>query len=581
MDQRHTTQFSFGYLLSLMARFRSGILIVVLLNILWTVLQICIPFLTKAIVDNGIQNRDIDIVWAILLAQILLFVGITVADIFRKWVLRHIGVRINLQLVLNFLSAIIKKPFSFFNLQQQGRTIQHFNDNLRIEAFLTNHSSDFFNALLKIITFGALLFLFNIQIGLVFLFFNIALLIWISLFLKTRGHVDEEQFRLSSLVRTELIEIFSGIIDLKSYNQEQNRIAGWDKVQSDFSDIRLNLLRISQLIFGGVDSLSQIRDIMIIFIAAKATIEGSMTLGTLIAIQYILGQLTQPVKQLIDFVPQYQDAKLSLNRINEALSITDLENEKAIGTTIPDSADIAINSLSYSYLGEKMALDKVSISIPYGKSIAILGESGSGKSTMMKIMLKLLPTTSGEVTIGSLGLESIKAESWLSNCSVVMQESMLFQKSILYNVTFESDSTHVDISRVYKCLDLCEIKNAVESLPLGLQSVIGHDGINFSKGQAQRLLLARAIYKQVDYYFLDEPFSALDRLTYLKVFKNIREELHDKTLIIVTHKMEVAKKMDKIYLLEEGVLVESGTHDSLSDLGQRYSKIFLSDEDDE
>jgi ATP-binding cassette, subfamily B, bacterial len=579
MEKISGQQFSFGYLISLMSKFKSGIFLVIVLNILWTVLQICIPFLTKALVDNGIQNRDIDIVWAILLAQVLLFIGITIADLFRKWVLRHIGVRVSLQMVLNFLNGIIKKPFSFFNVNEQGRTIQHFNDNLRIETFLTNNTSDFFNALLKIITFGILLFIFNSQIGLIFIGFNLLLVIWISFFLKTREAMDEQQFKLSALVRTELIEIFTGIIDLKAYNQEKNRIASWDKVQSNFSDIRLNLLRISQQIFGGVNSLSQMRDILILFVAAKATIEGNMTLGTLIAIQYILGQLTIPVKEMIDFVPQYQDAKLSLNRINTALASVNLENEKAVGIRIPQKADIHIHNLEYSYLGQKLALNNISIEVPFGKSIAILGESGSGKSTLLKLILKLLVSTKGEINIGNIPLNTIKAEDWISHCSVVMQESMLFQKSILYNVTFEQDLDKIDLDRVYQCLKSCEIIEAIEALPLGMQSIVGHDGVNFSKGQAQRILLARSLYKEVDYYFLDEPFSALDRLTYLKVFKNMRDQLHDKTLLIVTHKMEVASKMDYIYLLEDGVLIESGTHEKLAALGQRYFNIFLSDEE--
>ncbi len=582
MKQDQHTRFSFGYMISLMMKYRSGIIIIIGLNVLWSIFQICIPFLTKALVDSGIQNQDIGIVWMILIAQFLLFIGITIADIFRKWLLRHIGVRVNLQLILDYLSGIIKKPYSFFSIQEQGKTTQHFNDNLRIEAFLTNYSSDFFNALLKLLTFGVLLFIFSVKIGLIYLGFNVLLIVWISFFLKTREHMDEERFRLSSAVRTELIEIFSGVVDLKSYSQEQKRIDSWDQVQTRFSDLRLNMLRVNQLIFGGVNSLAQIRDIAILFVAAMAVIDGQMTLGTLIAIQYILGNLSQPIQQIIDFVPQYQDAKLSLDRINKALGHQDLESSAALSTQIPREADINIQSLQYSYAeNDKYALKDIDIKIPFGRSVALLGESGSGKSTLMKSMLKLLPVQAGDIYIGPKNLDLIKAQRWLEKCSVVLQESMLFQRSILYNITFETDPEQVDIDRVYECLQLCEIYDAVESLPDGLSSVIGSNNINFSKGQAQRLMLARALYKDVDYYFLDEPFSALDRLTYRKVFRNVREVLKDKTLIIVTHKMEVAMKMDKIYLLEEGELIESGTHESLSQLGRRYSKIFLSEDEEQ
>lgn len=562
-----------------MSHYRSGIGLILLFNILWSIFQICIPFLTKALVDSGIQNRDIDIVWIILICQLLLFVGITIADIFRKWVLRHIGVRVNLMLILKYLSEIIKKPYSFFNIKEQGNTIQHFNDNLRIETFLTNKSSDFLDALIKIITFGVLLFVFNTTIGIIFFSFNLVLIFWISFFLKTREDADEKRFKVAARIRAELIEIFSGIIDLKSYNQEQSKISNWDNVQTSYSNIRLNLLRISQLIYGGVNSLAQIRDILILFIAAKAVIDGQMTLGTLIAIQYILGNLTQPIRQLIDFVPQYQDAKLSMSRINEAMSFEDLESSDMLSTAVPRNGNINLSQLTYGYSPTKLALREVDINVPFGKSIALLGESGSGKSTLMKLMLKLLSPQEGFISIGPKKLNMILAKSWLENCSVVLQESILFQRSVLYNITFENDRENVNIDRVYECLELCDALEIVDALPDGLESVIGDEHINFSKGQSQRLILARALYKDVDYYFLDEPFSALDRLTYRKVFKNLRSSLTDKTLIIVTHKMEVAMKMDQIYLLEEGRLVESGTHETLSQLGKRYSKIFLSEDE--
>jgi len=579
MQKKESTSFSFGYLLSLMSQYRSGIALIILFNLLWTLFQICIPFLTKALVDNGIQNRDISVVWIILIAQLILFVGITIADMFRKWLLRHIGVRVNLQLILNYLSAIIRKPYDFFSIKEQGKTIQHFNDNLRIETFLTNKSSDFLDAILKIGTFGILLFVFNTQTGIIFFSFTIFLVVWISFFLDTREVIDEERFKISSIIRSELIEIFSGIIDLKSYNQEIKRINSWDKVQTRFSNIRLNLLKISQLIYGGIDSFAQIRDILILFVAAKATIDGNMTLGTLIAIQYILGNLNQPIKQLIDFVPQYQDAQLSISRINSAMAHEDLESSYILSEVVPKTADINIAGVSYAYSPTKLAVTKVNIQVPFGKSVALLGESGSGKSTLMKLMLKLLQPKDGHIAIGAKKLDMIKAKSWLENCSVVLQESILFQRSVLYNLTFEEDVLNVDIEKVTECLKLCEAQTIIDALPNGLSSIVGQEHINFSKGQAQRIILARALYKDVDYYFLDEPFSALDRLTYKKVFKNIRNKLENKTLIIVTHKMEVAMKMDKIYLLEEGLLIESGTHDSLSKLGQQYSKIFLSDDE--
>ena len=580
MKEGTAFRFSFGYLLKLMGKYKAGIWLIITLNVLWSVFQICIPFLTKALVDSGIQNTDLNIIIAILVAQFLLFIGISISDIYRKWLLRHIGVRVNLQLVINFLKGIIRKPFSFFNVQEQGKTIQHFNDNLRIESFLTNHSSDFFNACIKLIIYALLLFIFSLKLGLVFVAFNLGLIIWISFFLKTREHVDNHRFKVNARARTELIEMFSGIIDLKAYNQEENRLNSWDRVQSHFSDVRLNMLRINQIIYAGINSLAQMRDIIIIFIAAVATMNGEMTLGTLLAIQYILGQLNEPVDKLIDFVPQYQDARLSLKRINEAVSTQDLESNQVTSTLVPEKSTITLEEVTYGYVPTKNAVENVSMDIPFGRSIAILGESGSGKSTLMKLMLKFMRVDAGSIKIGTKNLDLIRAKDWLERTNVVLQESMLFNRSVLYNITFQEEEDKVDIERVFECLKLCEISDVVYNLEDGLHSIVGSDGINFSKGQAQRIILARAMYQESDYYFLDEPFSALDNITYRKVFKNIRETLVNKTLIIVTHRMEVAKKMDMIYLLEEGKLIETGSHDELSQLGRRYTKIFLSDDED-
>lgn len=562
-----------------MRKYSTGIWLILVLNLLWSLLQICIPFLTKALVDSGIENRDKEIVVLILISQILLYIGITIADVYRKWLLRHIGVRVNLLLIVNFLKGIIKKPFTFFNVHEQGNTVQHFNDNLRIEQFLTNNTSDFFNALIKLFIYGLLLFIFSATLGWIFVIFNILLAIWVGLSLETRESVDHHRFAVSAEARTELMELFTGIIDLKAYNQEKNRIDRWDQVQSKFSSLRLNLIRLNQIIFVVINGLAQFRDILIMFYAAWATIDGEMTLGTLLAIQYILGQLNEPVNQLIEFVPQYQDAKLSLERINKAISSEDLESETVFVDEIPNSADIHLEHVTYTY-STKPAVDDVSIEIPYGKSIAILGESGSGKSTLMRLMLKLIRPDKGQIAVGSKALDIISSERWLNQCSVVLQESLLFHRSILYNITFENNIELVDKDRIYYCLEKCQVLDVVQALPQGLFAVVGSDGINFSKGQAQRLLLARALYKDVDYYFLDEPFSALDRITYRKVFRNLREVLENKTLIIVTHRMEVAMKMDHIYLLEEGRLIESGTHERLSQLGKRYNKIFLSDDDE-
>ena len=271
-----------------MLKYKTGVILVVLLNVLWSFFQLCFPFLTRALVDSGIQYSDMEVIIIILVSQLLLFIGIQVADILRKWILRHIGVRISLIIILDYLKIILKKPLSFFNVEEQGRTIQQFNDNLRVEAFMTTDTSSFIESALKILMFGVLLFVFDVQVGLILVGSLGLLILWIMIFLKARAALDEERFKMSSTIRSEIIDIYSGIVDLKSNNQEEKRLESWHDVQGLYSNARLNLLRIAMMINIGTEGFAQLRDILILFIAAKATIAGTMTLGTLLAIQYIL-----------------------------------------------------------------------------------------------------------------------------------------------------------------------------------------------------------------------------------------------------------------------------------------------------
>ena len=374
--------------------------------------------------------------------------------------------------------------------------------------------------------------------------------------------------------------MFKGIVDIKSNNQEDSRVLLFGGFHYNLSKHRLNLLRYSYYQQIGNQILHNSRDIIILFFAAKATIEGTMTLGSLIAIQYLLGQLYELTFRILEVLPLFQDAQLSIKRVNNSLSRHEpLPNRISRSTIDLSQKEIRTNDLSFSYVEDMQVLHSVNIDIPYGTSVAILGESGSGKSTLMKNLLKLLNPGPGKIFIGDYDLDHLSDKFWLTQCSTVLQESILFSRSLLYNITFEDDINTVDIQYVWHCLRLTLSEDFVEKLSDGLSTEVGKNGINLSRGQAQRILLARAIYKKVNYYFFDEPFSALDRLTFRKIFKNLREELKHVTLIIVTHRQEVAQKMDKIYFLENGELVEQGNHESLSKLGDRYFQIFVSEDD--
>lgn len=564
--------YGFKEVFGLMLKYKSGIVLVVVLNVLWSMFQICFPFLTRALVDSGIQYSDMQVVIMVLISQLLLFVGIQIADIFRKWILRHIGVRISLKIILDYLNTILKKPLSFFNIEEQGRTIQQFNDNLRVEAFMTTDTSSFLESILKISMFSVLLFVFDVRVGFILLGSILLLALWVKIFLKARAALDEERFKMSATIRSEIIDIYAGIVDLKSNNQEEKRLTNWHKVQGLYSNVRLNSLRITMMITSGVDGFAQLRDILILFFAAKATIEGSMTLGTLLAIQYILGQLAQPLERVMQYISRYQDTNLSLNRINKVFQIKNEERYDQHGLP-PNSGDIIVEDLKFNYVPDVPIISNLNLNIPFGKKVAIIGESGSGKSTLMKLLVGLLSYDEGKIKVGPLEQNKINLNEWLKGCTIVLQESILFNRSIWYNITFEETISPTEVERVNYCLEQCLIKDVIDRTAKGLNAVVGKD-LNLSKGQIQRILLARALYKNTDYFLLDEPFSALDGPTYRKILNNLKENLGNKTLIIITHKLGVAQKMDHIYMMDQGRVIEEGSHKDLLEKDARYAQLF-------
>tara|TARA_Y100000385_G_C13097266_1_gene642144 strand:- start:1172 stop:2863 length:1692 start_codon:yes stop_codon:yes gene_type:complete len=561
-------------------RYRFGVISVVFFSLLWTAFEISVPFATKAVIDIGIQNQDLNMVIIILLALFGLLMGRMVSTIMPFWILRHIGVRVNLLLLVGYWERILRKSYLFFNNKEQSDIIQHFNDNTSVEAFITTYSFTTLHAIFNLFIYAVILFIFDFQIGIVFISFTSLFLLWSLYVLRKREVVDHERFKSSSAMRGEINEIFKGIVDIKSNNQEEQRVNLFEKFHYGMSKHRLNLLRFSFIQQIGNQVIHTLRDVLILFFAAKATIEGAMTIGSLVAIQYLLGQLYELTSKILDIFPRFQDAQLSIGRVNESLSRHEpqenLLDKKGLDI---QQKTLSIEDLNFNYVEDVPILKGISMKIPFGRSVAILGESGSGKSTLLKNILKLLDPDHGSVKVGDYNLDHVSDKFWLTQCSNVLQESILFSRSLLYNITFCDEMNDVDVPRMWKCLEITLSEDFIKELPLGVNTIIGHNGVNFSRGQTQRLLLARAIYRKVSYYFFDEPFSALDRLTFRRVFKNIREELKDVTLVIVTHRKEVAEKMDEIFLLEDGKLVEHGNHNSLSELGDRYFQIFISDQE--
>jgi ATP-binding cassette subfamily B protein len=563
---------SFSGLYKQLFKYKLAIFQVFALQFLWVLFELIFPFLTQALVDQGINHQDIDFIYLLLLGQLTLFLGIIISDFLRLWLLRHVGIRINLKLVNSYLHNLLYQNYLFFNNRKQGELIQHINDNLRIETFMTSSSVNFISAIFKMLVFGLVLFIFNWKIGAIYITSFFLIIFWDFFFLRFREKIDNERFIVGSSMRSQLMEILEGLIDIKVNNLEPTRLSKWHYIQDRFAQNRLSILGIYQLYHGFNLFVGQLRDILILFIAAFAVINGTMTLGAMLAIQYILGQLTKPTTDIMQFVQDWQDAKLSLGRLSEVTS--EKEKEYTLQDLPPSMSykgDISLNDIQFSYK-DLPTIQNISFDIPYGSKLALIGRSGSGKSTIIKIILKLINAEQGELKIGKHNLQHINHLTWRENCSFVSQDGFIFSNTLQYNITLKNSNKDVDFDLLNKAIELSCLDQIMETLPKGVATLVGRGGKQFSKGQAQRILIARAIYKNGNYLIMDEPTSALDNLTAKKVIKNIEEFFKGKTIITATHKLKLFEHTDQILMIDNGNVLEIGTFDELIEKKGAYYK---------
>ena len=563
-------------LLPQLLKHRKGVIQIVSLQIIWGIVELILPFLTQAIVDKGINQQDLDFIYLILLAQLMLFVGNISTDMFKSWMLRHIGVRINMNLVNSFLKRIIIKNVFFFYERKEGGLLQLVNDNFRIEKFLTDSILSIFNAIFRIILYGMILSVFSSTISITFLVSVILSISWDFIFLKERKKFDELTFNIKAKVRTELLEIFNGITDIKVSNQEWSKIANWQKLQNLHSSLRLNKLRIHQLYKGGTLTINQLRNLLIMFLSATYVINGTITLGAMLAIQYIMGQLNSQVLTLMEFVEHTQDAKLSLGRLEKVMTDDQIEyypNETTRKQTFKEN--VKVEGLYFDY-NQTPCLKEINLDIPYGSKVALVGESGSGKSTLLKLILKLLNPDKGKITIGKYGLRGIENDTWRDNYSVVLQDGFIFNRNLKYNITYQENDSEIDFDKMQQAIKLSCLEEVLSNLENGFDTMIGRGGKSLSKGQGQRVLLARAIYNSSNYLFMDEPTSALDTITSKKVIQNLQSHYKNETVVIATHKLRLAEKMDLILLMKSGEIIEKGTHLELMNKKGLYHELYIS-----
>ena len=561
----------FVFLFSYLKPYRKLILQIMLGLLLGSLFQLILPFLTQSIVDIGIENQSIDFIWLILIAQLMIFVGQTSVNILQSWVLLHVSTRINVSLISDFLSKLMKLPIGFFDTKMIGDLLQRIGDHTRIESFLTGSTLSILFSMVNFLVFGGVLLIYDLNIFLVFFFASVLYIAWVFFFLKKRREVDYQTFGELSNNQNALIELIQGMQEIKLQNSEIKRRRSWTNIQARLFNANIRSLTISQYQDTGGTSINQLKDIFISFIAAKAVIGGGMTLGMMLAVQYIVGQLNAPLQRLIGFIRSAQDAQISLERLGEVHNKEEEKNQQQLDL-IPEKNDIRIENLSFRYNElEDDVLKEINITIPQKKVTAIVGTSGSGKTTLVKLLLGFYKPRKGHIKIGGMQLGNIRKSFWRQKCGAVMQDGYIFSDTIANNIA-ESDEV-VDKEKLLHAVKMANIQDFIEELPLGYNTLIGTRGNGISQGQRQRFLIARAIYKNPDFLFFDEATNALDAKNERVIIENLNQFFAGKTVIVVAHRLSTVKNADQIVVLERGTLKEIGTHQELVQKKGMYYKL--------
>lgn len=544
--------------------------------ILSSIIQLIIPFVTKSVVDIGIENRDTDFVTLLLLAQGMLFVSITSMDFLRRWILLHIGLKLNLILSISFVKSILGKSITYFENKKDGDFLQRLIDKNRIESFLTNTSLNLLVAIINLLMFGAVLLIFELKIFIVFIISSILSISWIYLFQKKRKKLDYNRFKISAHSRTKLLEIINGIEDIQLNNISSQQLDKWIEIQENYLLIRMKMLELGQFQKGGALSINQAKNILITFLSAYSVISGTMTLGEMLAIQYIIGQLNSPVREIVGFIQSYQDANLSLERISDItneINLDKLETTPNQNLTFHKKS-ISIENLNYSSLDGKNILKSINLNIPYGQNIGIVGQSGSGKTTLLKLILGLLKTDDGSIFIGNIDINTLNKLQISNLFSASLNDSYLFSDSILYNITLELKEANICFDRLEKVLEHCLLKKLLDNLPDGYETKIGKGGQVLSKGQRQKILIARTLYKNSNYLIFDEFTNFLDNVSKERILHNVYANYNSKTIISVSHKINDLRFCDNIICLSDGKVVEQGSPEELIKNEKYYFNLY-------
>lgn len=562
-------QEGFGFLFSYLKPHKKSLAVLVFTLFLTSIITLAFPFLTQNLVDKGINSKDKNLVLMIIAAQIFLFSGNSFMELIRSWIMLKINTRVNIKLISDFIEKLIKLPVSYFESKKLGDIQQRILDHQRINSFLSTNTLSILFSFLNLIVFSVVLGIYNLIILLIFFVLSALSVIWISVFLNRRKILDQKEFVLNSKNQNILNEMVLGMPEIKINQSENFQRTKWESLQHDVFERNKKALKLSQYQMIGAGFISQFKNILITGFAAFSVIDGDLTLGMMLAISFIVGQMNSPFDQLLYFMEISQDAKLSLERIAE-VHTKPVENTLQHFKEINRNNDIILNNVSFGF-GDFDILKNLNAVIPHGKVTAIVGESGSGKTTLFKLLLRFYEPDSGQINFGGTSLSDISLDEWRKITGTVLQEGFVFSESIRRNITLKQDN--IDENLLNYAVKVANLQKLIQQLPQGLDTIVGNDGIGLSTGQKQRILIARAIYKNPSVFLLDEATSALDAQNEKEIMENLFDFFKGKTVIIIAHRLSTVKNADQILVLNEGAFIEKGTHDELLEKRNFYFKL--------
>ena len=556
---------SFRFLVGYIKQYRGYFAQIFLGLLLGCVLQLAMPFLTQAIVDRGIHDADIGLIWLILLGELMIVTGRTATDFIRRWLLLHISMRINISLVSDFFIKLLKLPMSFFDTKLMGDLLQRMSDHSRVQSFLTGQTLGVMFTMLSFVVFGVVLFVYSQLIFTVFVIGSLCYALWISAFLRRRKVIDYELFECQAVNQNRTYQFITTMQEIKLQDCERRRRWEWEDAQADLFEVQMRSLSLQQTQEAGSIFINEVKNIVITVFAATAVINGDMTLGAMLAVQYVIGQLNSPVAQIMSFIYSLQDVKILLERINEIHGRRNEEDDGELLTRYADDKNrsITLNGIDFRYdlHALKNTLDNITFTVPQGQVTAIVGASGSGKTTLIKLMLGYYPVNCGSIDIAGADINRYSMTWWRRRCGVVMQEGVIFSESIARNIAVSDGD--IDEARLEEAARTACIHDYIISLPLRYNTKIGRDGVGLSQGQKQRILIARAVYRNPDYIFLDEATNSLDARNEREIVSNLSRFYHGRTVVVVAHRLSTVRDADNIIVLDAGRIVESGNHDSM------------------